>query len=91
MAASARLGFPEGTIVGMGILLLARTALYVLPRTSIFGAILLTGYLGEAVATQVRFGHTLLETLFPVIFGGIVWAGVFLRDARLRTLVPLRE
>lgn len=90
MAASAQLGFPERTIVGIGILLLACTALYVLPRTSILGAILLTGYLGGAVATQVRFGRTLFETLFPVIFGGFVWAGIFLRDARLRTLVPLR-
>jgi hypothetical protein len=90
MAASAQLGFPERTIVGIGILLLACTALYVLPRTSILGAILLTGYLGGAVATQVRFGHTLFETLFPVVFGGVVWAGIFLRDAPLRTLVPLR-
>jgi hypothetical protein len=91
MAASAELGFPPGTIVGIGALLLICTALYVIPRTSILGAILLTGYLGGAVATNVRFTPTLIAMLIPVIFGGVVWAGIYLREPRLRTLVPLRN
>jgi len=90
MAASAQMGFPEGTIAGIGVLLLVCTAVYVIPQTSVLGAILLTGYLGGAVAVNVRVGHTLIETLFPVIFGVAIWAGIFLRDPRLRALIPLR-
>jgi DoxX-like family len=62
-----------------------------IPGTSILGAILLTGYLGGAVATHVRVSDPLFETLFPVIFGVLTWAGIFLRDDRLRTLIPLRR
>ncbi len=91
IAACAQIGFPVNAIVGVGILLLVCTAFYVIPRTSILGAILLTGYLGGATATQVHAGRSIFETLFPVIFGGIVWAGIFLRDRRLRTLVPVRR
>jgi hypothetical protein len=90
LAASAQLGFPERTVVGIGVLLLACTAVYVIPRTSILGAILLTGYLGGATATNVRAGDPLFETLFPVIFGVLVWGGLFLRDEPLRALIPLR-
>jgi hypothetical protein len=90
LAAAAQLGFTERTIVGIGALLLACTAVYVIPRTSILGAILLTGYLGGATATNVRAGDPLFETLFPVIFGVLVWAGLFLRDEPLRALIPLR-
>ena len=85
--ATAQLGFPQGDIVGMGLVLLAGTVLYVVPRTSILGAILLTGYLGGATASQVRIDG---PYLFPVFFGAMVWLGIFLRDARLRALVPLR-
>jgi hypothetical protein len=90
IAASAPLGFTPGTIAGIGATLLICTAIYVIPRTSILGAILLTGYLGGAVATNVRFNPTPALVLLPAIFGVIVWAGIFLREPRLRALVPLR-
>lgn len=91
LAATAQLGFPEETIVGIGILLLACTALYAIPRTSILGAVLLTGYLGGATASQVRIGNPLFETLFPVIFGVLIWAGIFLRDDRVNALFLFRK
>jgi DoxX-like family len=91
LEASARLGFSQNLVVGIGTVLLACVVVYVIPRTSILGAILLTGYLGGAVATQLRAGSPLFETLFPIIFGVLVWAGIFLRDNRLRTFVPLRS
>ena len=91
MEATARLGFPANLIVGIGVVLLACTAVYVIPRTSILGAILLTGYLGGAAVTNLRAGSSLFgETLFPVYFGVFVWAGLYLRDERLHALIPLR-
>jgi hypothetical protein len=69
--------------------LLACTVLYLIPRTSVLGAILLTGYLGGAVAAHVRVGAGPFEICFPVIFGVLLWGGLFLRDHRLRTLIPL--
>jgi hypothetical protein len=90
--ATVKLGYPESTIIGMGIVLLACVILYVIPQTSVLGAILLTGYLGGAVATHVRVGDPLLtHTLFPVYVGVLIWLGLYLRDARLRALVPLRK
>jgi DoxX-like protein len=91
LQASAQLGFPVSLIVAIGAVLLICTVIYAIPGTSILGAILLTGYLGGAVAVQARIGNPLFETLFPVIFGVLVWAGIFLRDNRLRTLIPLRK
>jgi len=88
--ATVKLGYPESTIIGMGIVLLACTALYLIPRTAILGAILLTGYLGGAVATHVRVGESLFSILFPVIFGVLLWGGLWLRDKQLRALIPLR-
>jgi DoxX-like family len=90
MEATARIGFPEGALTGIGIVLLGCTILYAIPHTAVLGAILLTGYLGGAVATQVRAGSPPFETLFPVIFSVLVWGGLFLRDGRLRTLIPWR-
>ena len=84
------LGYPEGTIVGIGVVLLAATALYALPRTSILGAILLTGYLGGAVASRVRTEGGWFNTLFPFVFGCLVWLGLWLRDADLRRAIPVR-
>jgi hypothetical protein len=81
LQASAQLGYPENTIAGIGYLLLACTALYAVPRTSILGSILLTGYLGGAVASQLRIGGPFL---FPVAFGALIWGGLYLRDTRLR-------
>lgn len=86
-----QLGYPMSAAVPMGILELACLALYVFPRTSVLGAILLTGYLGGAVAIHLRVGSPLFShLLFPVYVGALVWAGLYLRDARLRALVPLR-
>ena len=84
----ARLGYPENTVVGIGILLLLCTLLYAIPRTSILGAILLTGYLGGAVATHVRVGNPLLGyVLLPVYIGVLAWSSLFLRDSRIRTFL----
>ena len=65
--------------------------LYVIPITSILGAILLTGYLGGATATHVRVGDSWFPVLFPVIIGALLWGGLYLRDDRLRALLPLRS
>jgi hypothetical protein len=91
LEASARLGYPASLTVGIGSLLLACVVVYAIPGSSILGAILLTGYLGGAVGANVRVGDPLFETFFPVIFGVLIWAGIFLRDDRLRTLIPLRR
>ena len=89
--ATVRLGYPEGAILGLGIVLLVCTGLYAIPRTAVLGAILLTGYLGGATATHVRVGDTLFTILFPSIVGALLWGGLYLRDGRLRALVPLRR
>jgi hypothetical protein len=89
--ATVRLGYSESVIVGLGIVLLACTVLYLVPRTSMLGAILLTGYLGGAVATHVRVGDGLFSISFPIILGALIWGGLFLRDDRLRTLLPWRS
>lgn len=87
-----QLGYPESVIVGLGIVLLACVALYAIPQTSILGAILLTGYLGGAVATHVRVGNPLFShILFPIYVATLVWGGIYLRDPRLRALIPLRN
>jgi len=91
IAASTKLGFTVAGVVCIGAVLLACTALYVIPGTSILGAILLTGYLGGAVATNVLAKTPAFNLLFPVIFGVLVWLGIFLRDAELRVLIPLRR
>src|SRR5215468_10354656 len=75
--ATVQLGYPESVIVPLGIVLTACTVLYLIPRTSVFGAILLTGYLGGAVATHVRVSAGLFEILFPVILGVLLWGGLF--------------
>jgi DoxX-like protein len=82
-----QVGYPEGLIVPIGITLLVCLILYLIPRTSILGAILLTGYLGNATATMVRVESPLF--LFPAGFG-LVWLGLYLRDERLRSIIPLR-
>jgi DoxX-like protein len=92
VAAFAQLGYPNNLALGIGIVELACVGVYVLPRTSVLGAVLLTGYLGGATATQVRVGHPLFaETLFPVYVGVLVWGGLLLRDGRLRALFPVRR
>ncbi len=83
-----RLGYPENLIVGIGILELFCTVVYLIPRSSILGAILLTGYLGGATATHVRIGDPFF---IPIVLGVVIWGGLFLRDNRLRALIPLRS
>jgi len=85
--ATVQLGYPERVIVGIGVVLLACTLLYLAPRTAVLGAILLTGYLGGAVATHVRVGTGLFNILFPVILGALLWGGLALRDPRVAALL----
>jgi hypothetical protein len=87
---TVELGYSEAVILPLGVVLLACTILYLIPRTAVLGAVLLTGYLGGAVATHVRVGHGPFEILFPVLFGALLWGGLVLRDERLRALLPLR-
>jgi hypothetical protein len=86
--ATVQLGYPETTIFGIGIALVVSVILYAIPRTNVLGAMLLTAYLGGAVASHVRVGNPVGQIVMTVIFGVLVWAGPFLRDARLRALVP---
>jgi hypothetical protein len=87
---TVELGYAEAVIVPLGLVLLASTILYTVPATSVLGAILVTGYLGGAVATHVRVGNPLLtHTLFPVWLGILLWGGLWFRDARLRALLPV--
>ena len=91
MESFGQLGYPVSLALGIGAVELACLVLYVIPRTSVLGAILLTGYLGGAVATHVRVGSPLLtHVLFPIYVAALVWGGLFLREGRLRALVPLR-
>ena len=85
--ATVQLGYRESVIVGLGVLLMACTVLYLVPRTSVLGAILLTGYLGGAVATHVRVGDSLFSIVFPVILGALLWGGLLLRNPRVSALV----
>jgi hypothetical protein len=88
--ATVQLGYPENAIFGLGIVVLLCVALYIIPPTSNLGAILLTGYLGGAVATHVRVGDPLFShILFPVYIAILLWGGLYLRNDRLRALVPL--
>lgn len=89
--ATTQLGYPASLVFGLGILELACLAVYLIPRSAVLGTILLTGYLGGAVATNVRAGTPTFNVIFPLIIGALVWGGLFLRDDRLRTLVPLRK
>lgn len=87
-----QLGYPVSLSLGIGLVELACLVLYVIPRTAVLGAIVLTGYLGGAVATHVRIGSPLLtHTLFPIYVGALLWGGLYLRERRLRALVPLRK
>lgn len=90
LKAAAQLGFSVEQIVVVGTVLLICIILYVIPKTAVLGAVLLTGYLGGAVATQYHAGNPAFETLFPVLFGILVWLPLFIRDQRVRGLIPLR-
>ena len=87
---SARLGYPDSSIVGIGVVLLVCTVLFAIPKTSLFGAILLTGYLGGAVATHVRVGSPLwTHQLFPVYIGVLIWLALCLRNEKLRRFLSV--
>ena len=89
--ATTKLGYSEGVIIPLGIVLIVCTLLYLIPPTSVFGAILLTGYLGGAVSTHVRAAEGLVPVVFPIVFGVLLWLGLYLLDTRLRALIPLRS
>jgi hypothetical protein len=88
--ATVILGYSEEVIFPLGIVLLVCTLIYVIPQTAVLGAILLTGYLGGAVASHVRHDDNWFTIVFPVVFAALVWGGLVLRDQRLRALVPWR-
>lgn len=82
------LGYAERLAVPLGIVEIACVVLYVIPQTAVLGAILLTGYLGGATATHVRVGQPFF---MPIVVGVVAWLGLYLRDPRLRALIPLRN
>jgi hypothetical protein len=88
--AQEHLGYPGSVTFGLGVLLLVCTALYAIPQTSVLGAILLTGYLGGAIASQLRVGEPWFShILFGVYLGLFVWGGLYLRSERLRAIFPV--
>jgi len=91
MAASAEFHFTGDQIVLIGALMLVCTVLYAIPRSAVLGAILLTGYLGGAVLANLHVGHPVFECIFPIIFGVLAWGAIFIREPRLRELLPLRK
>ncbi len=84
----SRLGYDEGLIIGIGIVEILVAIVYVIPRTAVLGAILVTGYLGGATVTHVRVGDFFL---IPVLLGAVAWLGLYLRDDRLRALLPFKS
>jgi hypothetical protein len=84
--ATARLGYSQTSVYGIGLTLFICTVLYVIPKTSVLGAILLTAYLGGATNTHVRIGEPFY---FPVVFGILIWLSVYLRNRELRNLIPI--
>jgi hypothetical protein len=90
--ASLKLGYPVNAWLPLGLVELACLALYVYPRTSVLGAVLLTGYLGGAIAIHVRVADPLFtHILFPVYLGFMLWGGLYLRDERVQALFPIRS
>jgi hypothetical protein len=85
---SVHYGYPDGALLRIVIVELACAIIYAIPRTSVLGAILMTGYLGGATATHVRVSEPFF---LPIIVGIVVWLGIYLRDKRLRALIPLRS
>jgi hypothetical protein len=89
---TTQLGWPASVILPLGIIQAVLIALYVVPRTSVLGALLWTGYLGGAIATHVRIGNPLFShILFPTYVAALLWGGLWLRDRRLRALLPLSK
>jgi len=89
---TTKLGYPAGVLFSLGVVQVICLLLYVIPQTSVLGAILWTGYLGGAIATHVRVENPLFShTLFPIYVAAFLWAGLWLREPRLRALFPLRN
>jgi len=89
---TTQLGYPAQSVLWIGIIQLICVVLYLVPRTAVLGALLLTGYLGGAVASQLRVGAPLLShTLFPIYVAALLWGGLYLREPRLRALLPFRR
>lgn len=92
VTAFGQLGYPLTASVPIGVIELVCIALYLIPVTSILGAVMLTGYLGGAIATQLRVGAPLFSTLlFPIYVALFVWGGLYLRDPIVRTIIPARR
>jgi hypothetical protein len=85
--ATAKLGYPESSLVPMAIVLMVSTVLYLIPHSAVIGAILLTGYLGGAVASHVRISDPVFDTSFAIIFGIVLWTGLALRNEKLRQIL----
>ncbi len=90
VAAAAQMGIKGDTLVTIGAILACCLVVYLIPRASLFGAVLLTGYLGGATATNLILGQSFMLCLFPVIFGVFVWLGLYLRDERVGALIAPR-
>jgi hypothetical protein len=88
---TVQLGYAAQVVLPLGVVQLFCLALYVFPRTAMLGAMMLTGYLGGAIATHVRNGSPLFSLIFPILIGALIWGGLFLRDERLRELLPFRR
>jgi len=89
---TTQLGYPESSVFVIGIIQLVCLVLYVIPQTSVFGAILFTGYLGGAIATHLRIGSPLFtHILFPIYVALLIWGGLYAREPRLRAMVPIRR
>jgi hypothetical protein len=89
---TTQLGYPESTVFAIGVIQLVCLVLYVIPQTSVFGAILFTGYLGGAIATHLRIGSPLFtHILFPIYVALLIWGGLYAREPRLRAMVPIRR
>ena len=92
MDGTTQLGYPGSVVFGIGLVELVCLVLYVIPQTSVFGAILFTGYLGGAIATHVRIASPLFtHILFPIYVALLIWGGLYARDERLRSLIPIRR
>jgi hypothetical protein len=87
----AKYGYSENVVMPLGVVLLISTVLYLIPRTAVVGAILLTGYLGGAVATHVIGHDDVPKILFPVLFGVVLWLGLRMREERVQSVLPWRN
>ena len=87
--ATTQIGIPESVILPLGVVVTACAILYLIPKTAVLGAILLTGYLGGAVETHVRLEDGWFEILFPALFAALLWGGLVLRNSRMRSLLPV--